>query len=109
MDLWNRNFLRFTLIEWLVALVVLLVIARFIWAEEVADFENSLFESIGLGGDSKYLITVPLAIWVLYRIFKREQVKADLEGKKVVRPQVLIVSVGLLALAIALMVLSATG
>ena len=94
MDLWNRNFLRFTLIEWIVALVALLVIARFIWTEKVVGIEHSLFESIGLGGGAKYLLTVPLAVRVLYRMIKREQVKADLEGKKAVRPQVLVVSIG---------------
>jgi len=109
MDMWNRSFLRFTLIEWLVALVILLIIARFIWAEEVAGFEDSLFASIGLGGGAKYLITVPLAMWVLYRMFKREQADARQEGKVVVRPQVLIVSFGILALAVAFMVFSAIG
>ena len=101
--MWNRNFLRFTLIEWIVALVALLVIARFIWTEKVVGIEHSLFESIGLGGGAKYLLTVPLAVWVLYRMIKREQVKADLEGKKAVRPQVLVVSIGILVLAIVFM------
>ena len=109
MDFWNKTFLRFTLIEWAVALLVLLILARLIWAEEAARFENSLFESIGLGGDAKYLITVPLGIWVCYRLFRREQAKAEQEGIKVVRPQVLAISLGLLALAIALLVFTATG
>ncbi|MDH4316746.1 MAG: hypothetical protein OEW68_18180, partial [Gammaproteobacteria bacterium] len=65
--------------------------------------------SIGLGGGAKYLITVPLAMWVLYRMFKREQADARQEGKVVVRPQVLIVSFGILALAVAFMVFSAIG
>ncbi len=108
MDLWDRNFLRFTLIEWLGALAVLLVVARFVWAEEVAGLENRLFESIGLGGGAKYLITVPLAFWILYRMFKREQAKANLEGKKVVRPQVLVIAISLLVLAVGLLVFSAS-
>lgn len=109
MSLWNRTFFRFTLIEWVVALLILLILARFIWAEEAARFEDSLFESIALGGGAKYLITVPLAIWIYYQLFKREQAKARQEGVKVVRPQVLVVSLGLLALAIAILVLSTVG
>lgn len=97
----NRTFLRFTLIEWIVAVLVLLTLARFIWAEEVARFEGGLFVSIGLGGGAKFLITVPLAIWYFYWSFKREQAKAGQEGQKVVRPQVLAISLGILALAIA--------
>ena len=109
MEFWNKTFLRFTLIEWAVALLILLILARFFWAEEAARFEDNLFQSIGLGGGAKYLITVPLAIWFLYRMFKREQAKARQEGKVVVRPQVLIVSFGLVALAIAFVVFSAVG
>ena len=107
MDLWNRTFSRFTLIEWLVAVVVLLVLARFFWAEEILSFEDGLFESVGLGGGAKYLITVPLGIWVYYRVFKREQASAREKGIKVVRPQVLVVAIGLLALAIGILLFSA--
>ncbi len=108
-DRWNRPFLRFTLIEWAVGLLILLVLARFFWAEEAIKFEDSFFESIGLGGGAKYLITVPLAAWVLYRMFRREQAKADLKGRKAVRTPVLVVSIGILVLAIAFMVASAAG
>lgn len=100
MDFWNKTFLRFTLIEWVVALPVLLILARLIWAEEAARFEDSLFESVGFGGGAKYLIIVPLAIWIYYILFKREQAKSRQEGVKVVRPQVLVIAFGLLALAI---------
>ena len=109
MEFWNKTFLRFTLIEWAVALLMLLIVARFIWAEEAARFEDSLFDAVGLGGGAKYLITVPLAVWVLHRMYKREQARAVQEGKVVVRPQVLVVSFGLLALAIALLVFSTAG
>ncbi|MGI9249358.1 MAG: hypothetical protein ACR2QI_10105 [Woeseiaceae bacterium] len=88
---------------------MLLIVARFIWAEEAARLEDGLFEAIGLAGGAKYLITVPLAIWVLHRMYKREQSKAAQEGKAVVRPQVLVISFGLLVLAIALLVFSAAG
>lgn len=79
------------------------------WAEEAARFEDDIFQSVGLDDSAKYLVTAPLAVWVLYRIFKREQAKARQEGRAVVRPQVLIVSFALLALATALMVFPAVG
>ena len=104
MSLWNRDFLRFTLIEWVVALVVLLFVARFIWAEEVVRFEDGLFESLGLGGGAKYFITVPMAVFLLYLLYKREKEKSSQAGQKLVRPQVLIISIALVVLAITFVV-----
>lgn len=109
MEIWSKTFLRFTLVEWAVALLILLVLARLFLAEDAITLEDNLFQSVGLGGGAKYLITVPLAVWVLYRMFKREQANASQEGRVVVRPQVLIVSLVILALAIAFMVFSAVG
>lgn len=109
MSIWNKTFLKFTLIEWVVAIVIMLSLARFIWAEELSGFEDSFFESISLGGGARFLITAPLAMWYLHWLFKREQAKALMKRRKVVRPQVLVVSIGLLVLAITLIVLSTTG
>lgn len=106
MEFWNKTFLRLTLIEWAIALLVLLILARFIWADEADRYVDGLFEAIGLDGGTKYLISVPLGAWVLYRMYRREQSKAAQGGKVAVRPQVLIISFGLLALAIALFVFS---
>ena len=94
-------------LEWGVSIVIFLIVARLFWAEKAARSDNSFFESIGLGGGAKYLVTVPLGIWVCYRLFRREQAKAEREGIKVVRPQVLAVSLGVLALAIVFLVLTA--
>jgi len=105
-EFWSKTFLRLKLIEWAIALLVLLILARFIWAEEAEKYVDSLFDAIGLGGGTKYLISVPLGAWVLYRMYTREKFKAAQEGKVVVRPQVLIISFGLLALAVALFVFS---
>ncbi len=104
--MWNRTFLRVTLIEWLVAVVLLLIVARFIFAKELVEFENGVFASIGLGGGGKYLVTVPLAAWVMYRLFKRQQSEAVEKGTKVARPQVLVVGIGIVILAIAAVVLT---
>jgi putative copper export protein len=98
--MWDRTFLRFTLVEWLVAVIFLLVLARLFFAKELVEFEDSVFGSIGLGGGGKYLVTVPLAAWVMYRIYKREKAHAVESGAKVVRPQVIAVAIGLLILAI---------
>ena len=106
---WNRTFLKFTLIEWVIAILIVLSLARFIWAKELAAIEDSLFESIGLGGGAKYLVILPLVVWYLYWMFKREKAKAEQQGVKVVRPQVLVVSLGILALAIAIVVFLSFG
>jgi len=103
-SLWDRSFLRFTLIEWVVALVVLLFVARFIWAEEVVSFEDSLFESMGIGGGAKYFITVPTAVFLLYHLYRREKEKSGQGGQKLVRPQVLIISITAVVLAITFVV-----
>ena len=60
----------------------MLTLARIIWADDVARFEDSLFESIGLGGGAKFLIIVPLAIWCTYWLFKRELGKAHKRAGK---------------------------
>ena len=106
MSLWNRAFLKFTLIEWLVALVVLLILARFIWAEEVAAFEDRLFASVGLGVGAKYLVLLPLGVWVYFRLFKSEHAIAEGQGKKVVRPWVLVVSAASLVVAVIILLVS---
>jgi hypothetical protein len=106
MDLWNRTFLRFTLIEWLIAVIVLLVLARFIWGRELLALEDGFFASIGLGGGAKYLVTVPLGAWVLYQLFRREKAEASARGMPVVRTQVLVIAAGLLVLAIGLLFMS---
>jgi len=104
--MWNRTFLKFTLIEWLVAVIFLLILVRVFFAKEIGGFEDSLFTSIGLGGGGKYLVTVPLAVWIYYRLFRREQAAAKDKGIRVVRPIVLIGAIGVLILAIGAVVLT---
>lgn len=102
--MWNRSFLRFTLIEWLVAVVFLLIIARFFWAKELAGFDDKLLAPIGLDGAEKYLVALPLVGYVYYRLYKRAQFEAREMGRKAVRPQVLAIAIAILVTAIAAVV-----
>ena len=96
--MWNRTFLRLSLIEWLVAVILLLMLGRFFWAREIAALESNAFAAIGLGGGAKYLVTVPLVAWILYRMFARERDEATRRGIRVVRPGVLLGSVGVIVI-----------
>jgi len=104
--MWNRTFLRFTFIEWLVAVIFLLILARVFFAKELSGFEDSLFTSVHLGGGTKYLVTVPLAAWIYYRLFKREQAAARDKGIRIVRPRILVGAIAVLILAIGTAVLT---
>ena len=98
---------RFSAIEWLVAAIVMLVLARFFWAAEMVAAEDKMFETIGLGGGLKYLVTAPLAAWLFYRFYKTERSKARAANSRVVRPQVAILAVFLLIVAVALLFVTA--
>jgi hypothetical protein len=71
-------------VEILVSIAVALIIARYIWAKELIEFENSLFETIGISITVKYFITVPLVTFLFYRLYKREVLKAKIKGNSVV-------------------------
>lgn len=71
-------------LEVLVAIAVLAIIARYIWAKELIEFENSLFEGVGLSSSVKYFITVPLVGYLYYRLYKKEEFKAKLNGKNII-------------------------
>ena len=71
-------------VEVLIAIAVLAIIARYIWAKELIEFENSLFEGVGLSSNVKYFITVPLVGYLFYRLYKKEEYKAKLNGKNII-------------------------
>lgn len=102
--MWNRTFLGVTLIEWLVAVIILMMLARMFWATELSGLENRLFASIGLDGAARYLVVLPLAAWVYYRLYKRAQFELREMGGKAVRPQVWIIAIAILVAAIAAVV-----
>lgn len=103
--MWNRTFLGFTLVEWLVAVIILLIMARVFWATELSGLEDSLFASVGLHGGARYLVALPLAAWAYYRLYKRAQFELREMGRKAVRPQVLLVAIAILITAITVVVL----
>lgn len=84
---------QYSSLEIVVSIVVLLITARFIWAEEVRSIENQLFELIGFGGGYKYFILIPLGCFVIYRIYKREAHKVQGKDGKVIGIPVIVFSV----------------
>lgn len=74
---------RFTLIEYIAALAVLLIVSSFalrlIYGEQIRAWEHSL-------GPGRYFVTVPLFLFVLYLYWKRSAEEAQELGQPVVRP-----------------------
>ena len=75
---------KFSWVEILVSIAVALIVARFIWAKELINLENSLFEALGFNSNVKYFITVPLVALLYFRLYKREAFKAKSRGQKVI-------------------------
>lgn len=82
-----------------IVLAVMLIIARFIWAKELAQFESGVFQSLGINENTKYFFTVPLFCLVLYGHYKdgAQQVKGT--GRKVISRPVIVFAVGSLMVA----------
>ena len=92
-------------VEILVGTAVLAIIARYIWAKELIEFENSLFENIGLNSNVKYFITVPLAGYLFYRLYKKEEYKAKLSGKNIIsKPVVAFVGLSFILILVLLFI-----
>ncbi len=90
---------RYSLVEILIAVAVVAICARYIWAKEIIELENSAIASLGLPIYSKYLLTVPLFALLVYGIYRRESFKARSEGRSLVRKSVILAAVILLAVA----------
>ena len=71
------------------AVIVIVVVARYIWAREFIAAENAVLESLGLGRGWKYAITVPMAGFVWLRLYQREVLKAAQVGTSVVSKPVI--------------------
>lgn len=106
MDWWNKTFLKISRFEWLIVFITLLVLARLFFAQGLAGFDIRLIESIGLEGKEKYLITAPLAIWVLYSLIRREHSDAAADGTNSVATPLLIIAISLLMLLVGVFVLA---
>lgn len=100
-----RTFLGFTGIEWAILAVILLAVARFYWARELRAVEDAVFAWLGLDPPLQLIIIVPIAIYLAWRFFNRERIKASSAGRPVVRKSVLALCAGLLAIAAALLII----
>lgn len=79
-----------------------LVVARFYWARELRAAEDNLLASLGINPALKVVVAVPIAIFVYWRLFKREQSRANEAGQPVIRKGVIALCAGLLAIIAAL-------
>jgi hypothetical protein len=73
----------FTLIEFLLVAVCVLVVLRIVFAGDLRGYERQLFDAVGLRGDAKLLLGVPLAIALLYWRFGRASARERLEATAV--------------------------
>ena len=80
---------RFTLVELLLVIAGVLVVLRLVFASTLAAYERQLFATLGIDGDAKLLLGVPLAIAVLYLRYGRASRRERL-GERV--PSWLVVS-----------------
>ena len=99
----ERTFFGRTWIEWAVILCALLVIARVYWAAELRAAEDRFLQSHGIEPALKFLVVVPLAGYLYWRLFRREQAAARQAGRPVVSKTVVAVCGLLLVLAAGLL------
>ncbi len=88
---------KYSWTEIAILLAIVLILGRYIWAKELIDAENSLIEAMGIPAYFKYFLTVPLALFVYYGIYKGE---ARSNGKPIVGKPVTIFSIAGLSIAI---------
>lgn len=101
----QRTFLRRTWIEWAVVACVLLIFARVYWATELRAAEDRLLQSLGIEPALKFLVVVPVGLYLYWRFFKREHAAARQAGRPAIRKGVIVVCGLLLALAVALLLM----
>ena len=99
----------FTLIEVVVSLFILLMLARYIWANEIVQMENQLLLTFGLQPWVKYLITVPLfCTWLVFKYRKEVRNMPSANGN-VVRPSIIIFALASLGAVIVYLYLLFSG
>jgi hypothetical protein len=95
----NKVKSSYSWIEVLIALAIMLIIGRFIWAQELAQLESSFFSSLGISESTKYFLTVPLFCLVIYGHYKDGARQVQGTGRKVISRPVIIFAVGSLIIA----------
>lgn len=101
----QRTFLGRTWIEWAVLACVLLIVARVYWAAELRAAEDRFLQTLGIEPALKFLVVVPVGLYLCWRLFKREYVAARQAGYPPVRKRVIVVGCLLLALSVALLLM----
>jgi hypothetical protein len=89
-------------ILWLLvaALLVTSFAVRIIWGSDLREFEDRLFEALGVPAALRYILMASLLGFSWYGIFVAERSKAAAQGRPVVRRSVAYVSLGALAIAV---------
>ena len=99
----------FTLIEVVVSLFILLMLAHYIWANEIVQMENQLLLTFGLQPWVKYLITVPLfCTWLVFKYRKEARNMPSANGN-VVRSSIIIFALASLGAVIVYLYLLFSG
>ena len=104
----RMNKFRVPWIEILIVLTIFLIVARFIWARELLEFEHNFIRSLGFSPSVKYFVTVPIGLLVLYSYYESSARELAGTGKPVVRKGVFIFAGFSLVLAF-LLILFAVG
>lgn len=88
----HMNKFRVSWLEILIGSAICLILARYIWAKELLEFENRLLFESGVDPSVKYLFTVPLFFLVLYSYYKRDAQRLAGTGRPVVSKGVVVFS-----------------
>ena len=108
----KKNTFGFTLIEILIVIAIIAVIAvpilRFIYHKEISDFENSIFDKLGIGQTARIIVFSILGAILLYYRFKPGVMLAKRKNIPIVGKPVIyfgLVSIGAVVLLFAFGVL----
>lgn len=73
-----RNFILnrkgFTVIEVLIVLAILLIIARYVFARELYEWENDMWRSFGVPPEiPRFIIGIGVVAYFIWRVIRREK------------------------------------
>lgn len=97
----------FTWLEVALALGVLLLICRFVWARELATVETRLFQTLGINERAKFILTAPLVALVIWGHYKDGASQVKGTGRKVYsRPVIAFALISIIIVAAYFVVMS---
>ncbi len=88
----HMNKLRVSWIGIIITSAICLVLARYIWAKEFLEFENGFFVGLGVNPNIKYILTVPVFLFILYGYYRRDAQRLAGTGKSVVSKKIAVFS-----------------